>query len=149
MSKFIQIGETNLECFENGTILRFWKQTKKWNVVKGTNVKGYLVMKIDKEWYGMHRVLAHTFDILDLHSELLIDHIDRNRSNNYISNLRPATSQQNSFNQGAKGYSFEKQTKKWKSTICLDGNRMTIGRYNTEEEARQAYLDAKEIYHKF
>jgi hypothetical protein len=49
----------------------------------------------------------------------------------------------------AKGYSFEKQTRKWKSSICLDGNRMTIGRYDTKEEAHQAYLDAKDKYHKF
>ena len=152
MFQFIRIGNTNLVCFNNGTILRFWKQTKKWNVCgmcETENKKGFLQMKIDGKQYACHRVIAHAFKILDLNSPLLIDHIDRDGKNNCRSNLRPVTPQQNNFNTNAKGYSFEKQTRKWKSSICLDEKRITIGRYDTEEEAKEAYLNAKQEYHKF
>jgi hypothetical protein len=150
MYRFIRIGNTNLVCYENGTILRFLKKTKKWRIIKGTkHTDGYLRMRIDDKKYNMHRVLAHTFNILDLHDELMIDHIDRNRSNNCISNLRPATRQQNMFNQNAKGYTWRKQQKKWEASIKLDGKSIYLGMFDKEKEAHQAYLDAKEIYHKF
>lgn len=149
MNRLIWIGETNLDCYENGTVLRFDKRSKKWRIVKGTNVKGYLVMRIDDKTYFMHRILVHAFGILDLHSPLQIDHIDRNPSNNCISNLRPATTQTNHFNMNAKGYSWHKRDKKWHARIKLDGKKIHLGYFDIEEEARQAYLDAKEIYHTF
>jgi hypothetical protein len=150
MNRLIWIGETNLDCYEDGKILRFHKQSKKWRVVKGSkNSAGYLHMRIDDKKYKMHRVLAHAFGILDLHSELVIDHIDLNKINNCISNLRPCTQQQNLFNTNAKGYSWYKRDKKWIAQICLNGKKIYLGYYDTEEEAHQAYLDAKEIYHTF
>jgi hypothetical protein len=142
-----KIGNTDLICSRNGTILRFHKYTKKWSVVKGKNNNGYLQMKIEKNMYLMHRIVAHIYGILDLHSELMIDHIDHNRSNNCISNLRPATSQQNSFNKNAKGYSWKKNKKKWEASIKLDGKSIYLGCFDKEEDARIAYLEAKKIYH--
>jgi hypothetical protein len=77
-----------------------------------------------------------------------IDHIDGNRSNNKIDNLRDVTHQQNQWNQTkAKGYSLDKKTNKFKAAIGINGNRKTIGYFNTEQEARAAYLKAKETYH--
>ncbi len=150
MFKFIRIGKTNLICYENGTILRFGKQTKKWKVCKGNkNSEGYLTMRIDDKTYKMHRVLAHAFNILDLHDELMIDHIDLNKSNNCIKNFRPATNQQNQFNRDVKGYYWEKQQNKWRARIGLNEKRIHLGCFDTKEEAHQAYLDAKDKYHKF
>ena len=148
MYKFCKIGNTNLVCYPDGLILRFHKQTKKWQICKGYKEKdGYLRMFIDGKWYLKHRVLSHVFGILDLHSELKIDHIDRNKSNNHISNFRPATVQQNQFNTDAKGYT--KRKNKWEASIRLDGKYIYLGLFDTKEEAHQAYLNAKPIYHKF
>ena len=150
MYRFIRIRKTNLICYENGTVFRFLKKTKKWRIVKGTkNTSKHLFMGIDRKMYLMHRVIAHAFRILDLHSELCIDHIDRNTLNNCISNLRPCTKQQNSFNTNAKGYWWNKQNKKWQAKIVLNGKRIHLGFFDIEEEAHQAYLNAKEIYHTF
>jgi hypothetical protein len=114
MYKFCRIGNTNLVCYPDGTVLRFDKQTKKWTICKGYKEKnGYLRMKIDGKKYLKHRVLSHVFGILDLHSELKVDHIDRDTSNNNISNFRPATSQENNFNTNAKGYT--KRKNKWEA----------------------------------
>ena len=147
MFKFIRIGETNLVCYPNGTIVRQNIRSKKWKVCKGWKNKEYLMMGIDGKKYSMHRVLAHAFGILDLHDELMIDHIDLNRSNNCIKNLRPATRQQNYFNSNSKGYSQHQN--KWTAQIGINKKKIHLGCFDTKEEAHQAYLDAKKIYHKF
>ena len=148
MFKFCRIGKTNLVCYPSGLILRFHKYQKKWQICKGYKEKnGYLRMEIDSKPYYKHRVLSHAFGILDLHSELQIDHIDLNKSNNNISNFRPVTNQQNQFNMNAKGCT--KRKNKWEAQIRLDGKYIYLGLFDTKEEAHQAYLDAKPIYHKF
>ena len=76
-----------------------------------------------------------------------IDHKDGDRSNNKIDNLREVTHQQNQFNRNAKGYSFNKKLKKYRAYITTDKVQLHLGYYNTEQEARKAYLDAKKIYH--
>ena len=76
-----------------------------------------------------------------------IDHINRIKNDNRFINLRNVTIQENTFNTNAKGYCWSKSKKKFRSNICISGKLKFLGYYNTEEEARKAYLDAKKIYH--
>lgn len=77
-----------------------------------------------------------------------IDHIDGNRTNNKITNLRDVTQQQNQWNQTkAKGYYWDKQKGKYTAQITLDNKRIYLGAFPTEEEARNAYLKGKSKYH--
>jgi hypothetical protein len=58
------------------------------------------------------------------------------------------TSQQNNFNRSeAKGYYWNKKNKKWKAYIFLNGKLHHLGYFVNEDDARQAYLDAKEKMH--
>jgi hypothetical protein len=78
----------------------------------------------------------------------LIDHIDGNRTNNKIDNLRDVTNQQNQWNRTtAKGYVWSKFANKFQARIRLNGRQIHLGHFHTEQEARNAYLKAKEIYH--
>ncbi len=78
----------------------------------------------------------------------VLDHIDGNRSNNNIENLRPVTIQQNSFNRkNTRGYSWSKKEKKWKSKIKVNNISYHLGYFEKEEDAKNAYLKAKEKYH--
>lgn len=79
----------------------------------------------------------------------IIDHIDRNKLNNSLSNLRPADKSLNSKNREYKGYTYIKSRNRYKAQIGI-GNRKNIhlGYFKTEEDANKAYLDAKKIYHK-
>ena len=72
------------------------------------------------------------------------------KDDNRICNLRSVTNQQNCFNRtNAKGYTWNKRHSKWMSKIKVNSKTINLGYYNTEQEARNAYLAAKEIYHKF
>jgi hypothetical protein len=76
----------------------------------------------------------------------MIDHKNGIRNDNRIDNLRESNSshnQQNAVN--AKGYTLFNN--KYKAQISSNGNILYLGYYKTEEEAHQAYLDAKKIYH--
>ena len=76
----------------------------------------------------------------------LIDHYNGNTLDNRKSNLRIANSNINNQNRlDAKGY--YKVKNKWKAQIAVDKKKIYLGRYNTEAEARTAYLKAKAIYH--
>jgi hypothetical protein len=83
--------------------------------------------------------------------EFVIDHQDRNPSNNRISNLRLATQLENNINmdriENCKGYTFHNQAKKWLSRIIVDGEQKYLGGFDTEQEAREAYLAALEFYY--
>ena len=77
-----------------------------------------------------------------------IDHINGDRSDNRIENLRVATPSENQHNQkSVKGFYFHKRDKKFIARIKADGKQIHIGHYETEELAREAYLEAKAKYH--
>ena len=66
---------------------------------------------------------------------------------NSSENLRVLTSQQNQFNRNAKGYTWDKVRKKWYAKIMIDRKTVNLGRFTKEEDARAAYLEAKERLH--
>lgn len=112
-------------------------------------INGYINLGIyhNKKQYHL---LGHQFAFYYKYKKIVeqIDHKDGNRSNNRIDNLREVTYQQNHHNRTtAKGYCFNKTRNKFISQIMLNNKNIYLGRFDTEQEARQAYLDAKKIYH--
>lgn len=78
-----------------------------------------------------------------------LDHINGIRTDNRICNLRSVNSQQNHFNNHkAKGYCYDKSRNKFLATIKVNGKSINLGRFNTEKEAREAYLKSKSTIHK-
>jgi hypothetical protein len=79
-----------------------------------------------------------------------VDHIDGNRANNAIANLRECSARQNHWNKrtlsnnksGLKGAWYNKHDKCWQSAIVVDGVWKRIGRFRTAEEAHAAYCKA-------
>lgn len=93
---------------------------------------------------------GHRFIYYFFHNEIpdVIDHIDGNRSNNLLENLRSVTRHENLFNQvKAKGYCWYKRDKKWKAQIQYNNKAIHLGYFDDEQDARNAYLEAKKIYH--
>lgn len=95
-----------------------------------------------------HRLIAYTFLGLDINNpKQQVDHIDGNRLNNKLSNLRVVSHQQNQWNRTtAKGY--QQIGKKWMAYIHLNGKKLYLGTYDTQSEAHTTYLKTKLIIHK-
>ncbi len=84
-----------------------------------------------------------------------IDHIDGNKTNNKICNLREASRCENMRNipistsnkSGFKGVSWDKGKCRWVAQISIDGKGKRLGRFKTAVEAHKAYVVAAEKYH--
>lgn len=114
------------------------------------NKSGYKVIRLFKEkvatMFYIHRLVCQAF-LEDYSRDLQVDHIDRDKSNNNLSNLRMVTHQKNHFNRNAAGYYWHKRAKKWMAYIGKDGHVKHLGYFIQEEDARAAYLAAKEVLH--
>ena len=117
-------------------------------LIKSKNIDGYIKcsITIEKKTYIF---LAHQFIYYWVYSEVVdcIDHKNRDRSDNRIKNLRSVSRQQNNFNREAKGYRWHKKANKWQSQISLNNKTIYLGYFDKEEDASNAYKDAKKIYH--
>ena len=139
-----------LRIWWSGKVMRHFK-SKGWTIVenKCNQSNGYNVIDINNKKYRRQRLVMAAykpaFDINNL--KHLIDHIDHNRLNNSMDNLRVVTNSHNQMNTNAKGYTWDKDAKKWRALIMLNGKKKHLGRFATEEEARAAYLKGKEKYH--
>jgi hypothetical protein len=80
-----------------------------------------------------------------------IDHRNRIRTDNRLSNLREATHAQNHQNRTPRGASLDTRNElgRWHARIGLNYQRIYLGTFDTEEDAHQAYLAAKAKYHLF
>lgn len=87
-------------------------------------------------------------------TNIQLDHINRNRADNRIDNLRKASNYQNSLNSSKmefksgvkttsqyKGVYFCKSKNKWLSRVRLNQVDINLGGFNTEEEAYQVRLN--------
>lgn len=84
-----------------------------------------------------------------------IDHIDGDKTNNRIKNLRGCTHSQNMRNanisknntSGLKGVDWKKQDKKWRSRVRVNGKQISLGLFNDKIEAAKAYDSAALEHH--
>ena len=150
--RLITVNSIKLLVYRNGMILRYDEKTcrkmvKGWSEVKGyINCNGYVVIRLNGKNHTIHRIVGYAFLGLDINnSKQQIDHIDRCKTNNNMNNLRIVSHQENQFNKNSKGYT--KQGKKFQAYITLNNQRFYLGYYDTEKDAHQAYLEAKEKYH--
>jgi hypothetical protein len=118
--------------------------TPKKKIVK-TNCGGYIRISNNRIClYGHHFAWYMTYSSVEFDE---LDHINRIRTDNRVSNLRMANRQLQCHNINSKGYTYDKARKLWKSQITIDNKHINLGRFHTEEEARNAYLEAKKKYH--
>lgn len=117
------------------------------DVAGGSHRTGYWSIQINRRHY-----LAHRLAWLYVHGEWpseFIDHIDGDKSNNRISNLRVATNSQNKGNgriyasntTGLRGVT--KQGNKWKAQIVHNRKNVYLGCFPSKEEAYDAFRKAE------
>lgn len=137
----------------NGVLMRKLKSGR-WKVCGDTSnhSHGYGYVRVDGKSYLAHR-LVWLLVYREWPDE--IDHIDRDRMNNRLNNLRAVTRNENMHNQrmsknnssGYPGVCFHKQRNKYMANIGVNGKRTHLGLFPTAEQAFTAYMLAKIQYH--
>lgn len=125
--------------------------------VSGTlTVRGYRFISIDWNRYLAHRIVwlwnNGTMPSGD------IDHINGDKSDNRLENLRVANRSQNMSNTGLrrdnssgyKGVTWHAQSRKWRALIHVNKKQTHLGLFDTPEKAYAAYCAAaKEVFGEF
>jgi len=138
-------------------LLRYDEETGHlyWKIVGGRRAKGdtaagylhrlsgYVKIKIDYNIYFAHRVI---YALASSQTSFgFLDHINGDRSDNRLLNLREVSSAVNAQNNKVRGTFLDRG--RWRSKIETNAKVTNLGSFNTEEEAHAAYLAAKKIYH--
>jgi len=145
--------------YNQNTGVFIWKKVNKYTKYnKGKELggidesTGYKVAFVDGKKYRQHRLAW-----LYVYGEMPkgeIDHINQDRADNRICNLREVTHKENMKNKkiskkntsGVTGVYFLKTTKKWYSQIRIDGDLKHLGYFKIKEDAIKARKDAEEKY---
>ena len=129
---------SNLGNVKNNTTCKILKP--------GTHRDGYFKLGLMngkvRTNFQVHRLVGLTF-ITPIEGKTCIDHIDNNRTNNCLSNLRWASHSENNHNMsitksntsGHKGVTFNNKAQKWKAQIKLDGLQIHLGSFDNKEDA--------------
>lgn len=142
--------------YDPGTGAFTWKQHRgvKAGKTAGSLAEGYVLIRLD---YKLQK--AHRLAWLYVHGVLPsgdIDHINGDRADNRIANLRDVSRSVNLQNQrsahpnnrhGRMGATFHSYSGLWRAGIQVDGKHVPLGYFKTAEEASQAYVVAKRRLH--
>lgn len=127
-------------------VLREFVTTKEKVIVEDAEpfiANGYKFFMVDGKAYPAHR-LAWLY-MYGKFPDNFIDHINNNKLDNRICNLRDATAQQNALNKQYKkrvlpqGVTFIKSIGMYEAKCTFNGKQYFIGEYETAQEASIAY----------
>lgn len=161
--QYINIDLLNkLFNYNDVTGILYNKTTRASNSIKGSKVgtlinTGYLKTSINNNEYLVHRLIW--FLNYGYFPEQ-IDHINGNRLDNRLSNLRESNDKLNQENirsaqsNNKSGFlgvfnRLYKGKQRYVSKIMINGKSKWIGSFDTPEEAHAAYLEKKRELHKF
>ena len=143
--------------YQDGQLIRKVARggTEVGDVAGSLHHTGYLRVIVDRKEYRIHRL------IWLYHKETLpkeLDHIDQNKTNNKIENLRAATRTENNRNKKSlknssskwKGVCWHSGDKRWQAQIQVDRKKKYIGSFANEADAAMAYnVAASELHGEF
>ena len=141
--EWVQIEDTKYDINREGQVRHRWK-TKTTFLKPYINHDGYLRVGIRsnglKKKIFIHRLLAIAF-IDNPENKPLVDHMDRNRTNNNLSNLRWATHLENGRNKTRTGCVYKTKWNSWcAAVINVDGKKINKS-FKTYEEADKWRID--------
>lgn len=127
------------------------RKDKAASIVGTVDGKKYLHVSVYKKFIRLHQLawfITHGW------CPRALDHKNNDRTDNRLSNLRPANPKQNAGNirapahntSGFKGASLNTRSGKWHAQIKLNGKQTYLGRFDTPEEAARVY-DAAAVAH--
>jgi len=98
------------------------------------------------KFHLIHRLVAKEF-IENPEEKPYVDHINHDRTDNAITNLRWASKSQNAMNTKKrsnasskyKGVNFHSRDKIWRAYVQIDGKQQYLGHYDNEKQAAARY----------
>lgn len=139
-------------CYDKLTGLLTWRKrtfnsklANGWNTryanksVGVKNSQGYLTVSINNSRYLVHRIV---WKLLKGTEPLIVDHIDGDRLNNRVINLREATESLSAFNKRLTKKRLPRGVQPNKYGFMARLANKYIGTYKTPKEAHQAYCIA-------
>lgn len=142
---------------ETGLFKRINNATlKKIGTIPKDPKNAYLKIGVDYRVYSAHR-LAWLY-VYGVWPDGQIDHINGDKLDNRICNLRVATTSENKQNMrkarsdsrsGLLGASWHTKSGKWRAAIQINGKKKHLGYFDTPEEAHRIFIEQKRIHHKF
>lgn len=138
-------------CLTTGRLVRkVFDAPGQKSITDGVSAAGYFIRWVDGICYREHNLvwLWHTGEMV-----MELDHRNRNKLDNRIRNLRPATRSLNNANQSMKrnntsGYKgVSAKDGKWMAQITVNGDWFYLGRHATPEIAALAYNKAAFEHH--
>lgn len=118
--------------------------------------RGYAIRNVNRKTVSMHRVIMNLKDYKT--DTIQVDHINHNKLDNRVANLRLCSPSQNQAN-GSKGKEtssrykgvwWHKVHKKWTACITVSGKHIFLGNYADEKSAAIVYdSKAKELFGEF
>jgi len=108
---------------------------------------GYRRVRLGEKFEYVHRLVWEHVNG-PIPKGMHIDHINGDKSDNRITNLRLTTPAQNAQNRPTTaGVSFCKKTEKWIAQIGHGGKRLYLGRFNDRSDAEFSYANAAALLH--
>lgn len=134
-------------------VQRASKSVRVGNSAGSKNKSGYIDIRIDKSLHKAHR-LAWLY-IYGVWPNGKIDHINNVKTDNRICNLREASNNENGWNvgkpstntSGVKGVSWDAEKNKWKAHCRVFGEKYTVGRSSSKEDAERAVAEFRNKHH--
>lgn len=134
----------------------FWKnvvkrsRAKMGDIVSNKNAYGYIRVKLNQQSYFAHRIIweMHYGPIPE---GMQIDHINHDRTDNRLCNLRLVTASDNMKNQkkrsdntsGITGVRFDASRGRWIAQIQVEGKSINLGRFLSLDMAIDARREAE------
>jgi len=136
----------------------YWKVPRLKNKIPAGSLAG-TTRKCGRKQIGIDKITYQSsilawFYMTGKWSDMLIDHIDRDESNNRFSNLREATNQENLYNNrhkvgksGCKGVYWDKKLQKWRARIRFENKHVHLGYYFNKDDAITASTSFRKENH--
>jgi hypothetical protein len=128
--------------FNRGIIYRVNKKTLELVKVGNERPDGYLMFRLEGKTVLVHRYLYEKYYNVKLNPDEIINHKNHKKDDNRIENLEVVCKQQNcQYRENALGYYWNNQKKKWQANIMLNQKTIYLGRFDKEQDARNAYIE--------
>jgi hypothetical protein len=156
MSSIYEILKSRLEYNPKTGLFKYrhdFNLMKQGDIAGRPNTNGHVQISINNRRYMAHN-LAWLFMTGELPSGFIIDHKDRNYSNNKWDNLRKSDVVLNQGNSkiridnasGTKGVHWCKSKCRWVAQISINGKRKHLGYFADIESAKEVYGNAAKLH---